>query len=104
MQVRVGNKFSDTHTLENGTPQGSVISPILFLLMINDLPDNIKQTDKTLFADDSCLFKSGKNLDPILRKMQVSLNKLTDWCDKNGFNIHGENCSCSVYTPQRHCK
>jgi len=35
MQVRVGNKFSDTHTLENGTPQGSVISPILFVLMIN---------------------------------------------------------------------
>ena len=48
IQVRVGNTLSGTHTLKNGTPQGSIISPILFLVMINDLPANITKTDATL--------------------------------------------------------
>jgi hypothetical protein len=36
-QVKINNTFSDTYKLENGTPQGSCISPILFIIMINDL-------------------------------------------------------------------
>jgi len=61
IQVRVGNTLSGIHTLKNGTTQGSIISPILFLVMINDLPANKMKTDATLFADDSCLFTSGRN-------------------------------------------
>jgi len=78
MRVRVGSGLSETRCLEGGTPQGSIISPLLFLIMIGDLPSGIKDTETTLFADDSCMFKSGKNLDVIVRKMQSSLNKLTE--------------------------
>ena len=42
IQVRVGNEISDPHTLENGCPQGSVISPILFNAIINTLSDKLK--------------------------------------------------------------
>ena len=36
LQVKVNNIFSDIFTLDNGTPQGSCISPTLFNIMIND--------------------------------------------------------------------
>ena len=38
-----------------GVPQWSVLGPLLFLVYINDLPDNIK-LEMRLFADDSFLF------------------------------------------------
>jgi len=90
MQVKVGNQLSQSMTIENGTPQGSVISPLLFLIMINDLPDTVKSTELTLFDDDNCIFKSGRKLDVIIRNFQRSLNALSDWCDSNGFKISME--------------
>ena len=66
LQMRVAAALSDTQLLDNGTAQGSVISPLLFLLMISDLPDSLQGVENSLFADDSCIYKSGKNLDRIL--------------------------------------
>ena len=39
IQVKVGSAFSQKYTLDNGTAQSSTISSLLFLIMINDLPD-----------------------------------------------------------------
>ena len=61
IQVRVGDALSDIFRLENGTAQGSSISPLLFLIMINDLPDVLANVESSLFADDSAVFKSGKH-------------------------------------------
>jgi len=66
------------YLIENGTAQGSIISPLLFLIMINDLPDYLQGVESSLFADDSCVFKSGKNLDTITKPVQENLNKIAD--------------------------
>ena len=98
IQVLVGKELSNKMELTNGTPQGSVISPLLFLIMINDLPDGITNTDITLFADDSCLFKSGRKLDVIIRYIQKSLNALAEWCDLNGFKISLDKTVAVLFT------
>jgi len=58
-QVRVGDTLSAICTLENGTNQGSVISPELFIAMIDDLPKQSAKVQTSLFADDSSLYKGG---------------------------------------------
>lgn len=66
IQVRVGGALSGRYPVENGTPQGSVISPILFSIMINYV---FRQVDgdigRLLFADDGALWKRGRNINYI---------------------------------------
>ena len=62
IRVRVGNDLSSSKSLSNGTPQGSVISPLLFLIMINDIPTPNKDVKISLFADDTSTWKTHRNI------------------------------------------
>ena len=62
MNVRVGSDISDYKECENGSPQGSVLSPILFILIMNTLHDAQKRLDidLSMFADDGLFWKKAK--------------------------------------------
>ena len=47
--------LSDTTDVTSGVPQGSVLGPILFLLYVNDINENV-QSSIRLFADDSIIY------------------------------------------------
>jgi hypothetical protein len=98
MQVKVGGDLSSKQHLDNGTVQGGVISPLLFLMMINDLPDKLKDVESSLFADDSCIFKSSRHLDSITRKIQENLDRLQTWCDAWGFKINTDKTLAVLFT------
>ena len=53
IQVRIGSELSNKYMVGNGTPQGSVISPLLFIIMINDVFSKVPEDiGSSLFADD----------------------------------------------------
>jgi len=41
IQVREGGSFPDSLSVDNGTPQGSVISPVLFNIRVNNMFDEV---------------------------------------------------------------
>ena len=66
--------------------------------MINDLPDSLHGVETSLFADDSCIYKSGKNLDKILEVIQHNLDLLADWCERWGFRINTDKTVVVLFT------
>ena len=54
-KVVLDGQASDPVQVLSGVPQGSVLGPALFLIFINDLPENIRSSVR-LFADDCVLY------------------------------------------------
>jgi hypothetical protein len=55
--------------MKTGVPQGSVLSPTLNNLYINDTPQTIG-VNLALFADDTCLYETERKEGYVLRKLQ----------------------------------
>jgi ribonuclease HI len=88
IQVRCENTLSDKFKLQNGVIQGSVISPILFLIMINDLTKGLKNVDNMAFADDLSVYKVGTNVAHTFSIIQIALIHISKWCNTWGFKIN----------------
>ena len=56
-QVVLDGQASDPVPVLSGVPQGSVLGPVLFLIFINDLSDNIRSSVR-LFTDDCVLYRN----------------------------------------------
>ena len=76
----------DTFTVENCIPQGRAPSLLLFAITINDLPVN-SNVDINIFADDSCIWETGLDINKLAFNIQNSLLEVVRWCDTWGFRI-----------------
>ena len=65
-------------SLTAGVPQGSVLDPLMFLVCINDLTDNIS-SEMRLFAKDSSLFTCVKVVEQTHDKLVKDLQTVSKW-------------------------
>ena len=92
--VRIGSTLSDTFEQEQGVPQGSILSPTLFNIKINNIVKCVNDTDSSLYVDDFGIFYKSKDMENIEFRLQRCLNKVETWATENGFEFSKTKTQC----------
>ena len=84
LRIFIDGVWSEIVQLEAGTPQGSCLSPIIYIIFVNGFTDGlINLLIKTSqFADDVGIWASGRSVIETMKKMQSGAGELQAWCRK----------------------
>ena len=94
--VEHDNKRSVLEKISFGVPQGSVLGPLLFLIYINDLPDQCKTTKSVLFADDTSILAKGDNRECI-NNLAEDTKYIDKWFKANKLCVNSEKCKLTSF-------
>ena len=82
-----------------GVPQGSNLSPLLFLIYVNDMPNpGHHQTNKSQFADDAGQWAMSENINSTAEYLQRNLDKLVRWCAKWRIKLNAEKAKVIIFS------
>ena len=100
IKVRLGTSYSDENPLEAGVPQGAVLSPTLFNVMLSDLPED-NHIKAISYADDITLVSTARTTQEARNHMQNYLNRATVWLKEWNMKTNPQKSSFQIYTNQR---
>lgn len=87
-KVKVNGKYSNVYTQENGVPQGSVLSAVLFNIAINDITQRIPfPTRFLIYADDLIIYIPTSNINYAQKYLQQAVNQINEWGKENGLHF-----------------
>lgn len=88
--VKYNHKLSDTLDVTFGVPQGSALGPTLFLIFINDIVKQIKNSGIKLFADDTMIYIVGEanDIKQMIEDLHFDLKNVTKWFKNNGLILN----------------
>ena len=87
-KVKIGETASKELQLRVGTPQGSALSPILFLIYMNELGRLEIKGEIISYADDTALIEEGNNWVEVKQNTEEDLGKIITWLNNNNFILN----------------
>ena len=97
--VKLCNIYSDKLEIKCGVPQGSVLGPLLFLIYINDIYRTSNILKFHLFADDTSIFFSNKDVHTIKSVVNKELCSVSHWLSANKLSLNVSKSSFILFHP-----
>jgi hypothetical protein len=89
--------MSTPRSMQAGVPQGSILSPTLYNLYINDTPQT-PDVNLALFVDDTCLYETDSKEGYVLRKIQRVLDSMAASCKHWNIKINEDKTRAIYFT------
>ena len=85
--VFVEGEESSTRPITSGVPQGAILSPLLFNIMLRDIPkvDGVTYSE---YADDIAIYSTGINRALLISKLQEAINRFVEWANAWGQEVN----------------
>lgn len=93
---------SSTRIISHGIPQGSTLSPTLFILYINNIIKTVPKSKVYTYADDTTLIISAHTLDELKSLAQSELNNLIKYFHINNLVPNSTKTNYTVFYPREH--
>ena len=74
--------------VQQGVPQGSLLGPLLFSIYTNDMPSIVSNSSINMYADDTALYASDKNIIAAASRATKDLAAIQNWCKDNCLQIN----------------
>src|SRR5215469_12982527 len=101
-QVRVGSTLSRHYELQEGVPQGSVLSVLCFALAFNDVLMEVPEGISCfLYVDDFAIYVSGARLAGVERQLQMAIDRIVKWADFHGFKFSASKTKAILFHNKR---
>ncbi len=86
----IGEVSSTKRSVPVGVPQGTVLGPLLFLIYVNDITECLKNTQASLFADDTMVYCSGSTRNELQENLNGDLSRIKKWLNDHRLTINAE--------------
>ena len=95
-RVSCGVELSEELPVIYGVPQGSILGPLLFIVYINDLPNSLKFSYASLYADDTVIYCYGTDTQDIKEKLNEDLLAIANWLNANKLTLNLDKTKCML--------
>ena len=89
--------FSDAESIYVGMPQGTIVGPLLFVLLVNDLPTVARKCSMLMYADDTVLFYPGKVAAAIEESLNEDLKLIESWLHNNSLSLNVDKTEAMLF-------
>ena len=98
--VLVNNAWSKKVKVKSGVPQGSVLGPLLFLILISDIDQKVASSFLSSFADDTRIGRQTQTAEDT-SALQTDLNSVYYWTEENNMELNWDKFECLRYGPNK---